>query len=95
MSGETPAPTPTPTPSPAPAPATEQKDWMVALLLSILLGGWGVDRFYLGYVGLGIAKLAVTICTCGIGGLIWWIYDIIQIATMKMVDANGRPLLKK
>jgi len=25
-----------------------QKDWMTALLLSIFLGGLGVDRFYLG-----------------------------------------------
>ena len=88
MSGETPTPAP-------PAPATGQKDWLVALLLSIFLGTWGVDRFYLGYIGLGIAKLVVTFVTCGIGGLIWWIYDIIQIATMKMVDANGQPLYKK
>jgi TM2 domain-containing membrane protein YozV len=89
MSGETPAP------APASGPAPGQKDWMVTLLLSIFLGGWGVDRFYLGYTGLGIAKLAVTICTCGIGGIVWWIYDIVQIATMKMVDATGQPLLKK
>ena len=89
MSGET------PTPAPASGPAPGQKDWLVALLLSILLGGWGVDRFYLGYIGLGFAKIAVTICTCGIGGLIWWIYDIVQIATMKMVDYTGQPLYKK
>lgn len=29
------------------------KDKTTALILSILLGGIGVDRFYLGYTGMG------------------------------------------
>ena len=68
------------------------KDFVTALLLSIFLGWIGVDRFYLGYTGLGIAKLAVSIFTCGIGGVIWGIIDIINIATGKMTDSEGRPL---
>ena len=66
------------------------KDWMTALLLSIFLGGIGVDRFYLGYTGLGILKLL----TCG-GLGIWGLIDIILIATGKMKDAQGNELLKK
>ena len=71
-------------------PQAKGKDWLVALLLSIFLGSLGVDRFYLGYVGLGILKLI----TCG-GGGIWWLIDLILIATDKMTDKNGAPLVRK
>jgi TM2 domain-containing membrane protein YozV len=64
-----------------------KKSLMVALLLSILVGGLGVDRFYLGYIGLGILKL-LTGGGCGI----WWIIDIVLIATKKLPDAQGNPL---
>jgi TM2 domain-containing membrane protein YozV len=67
----------------------EPKSWMVALLLSIFLGSLGVDRFYLGYMGLGVAKLL----TCG-GCGVWGLIDIILIAMDKLPDANGQPLAK-
>lgn len=46
------------------------KDPTTALIISILIGGLGIDRFYIGDTGLGIAKLL----TCG-GLGIWTIID--------------------
>lgn len=85
-----PEPSAAPT-QPQPQPTQQDgKDWLVALLLSLFLGNLGVDRFYMGYIGLGILKL-VTFGACGI----WTIIDFILIATNKLNDAQGRPLVKK
>lgn len=66
-----------------------QKEWLIALLLSWFLGVVGADRFYLGYTGLGIAKLL----TCG-GLGIWALIDFILIALNKVPDSSGQPLKK-
>lgn len=63
------------------------KNKTTALILSILLGEIGVDRFYMGYIGLGILKLIT------VGGFgIWWLIDIIMIATGKLKTKNGEEL---
>ena len=63
------------------------KSYVTALLLSGFLGGFGVDRFYLGYTGLGIAKL-LTFGGCGI----WSLIDFILIAVRNVPDSRGLPL---
>tara|TARA_Y100001935_G_scaffold27680_1_gene21195 strand:- start:1254 stop:1475 length:222 start_codon:yes stop_codon:yes gene_type:complete len=60
-------------------------DWTTLLILSVLLGGLGVDRFFSGHIGLGVLKL-ITIGGCGI----WALIDIIMIATGKFRDGDGR-----
>lgn len=69
--------------------AQSDKQWMVALLLSVFLGSLGIDRFYMGYTGLGILKL-LTGGVCGI----MYIYDLVMIALNKLPDANGNELAK-
>ena len=60
------------------------KSKTTALILSILVGTLGVDRFYLGYTGMGVLKLL----TAGCFGILW-IIDIINIATGKLLPADG------
>jgi len=56
-----------------------------ALILAILLPGF--DRIYLGKIWTGILKIIT-----GSGFGIWWIVDIILIATGKATDKSGAPL---
>ena len=64
-----------------------QKSWHVALLLSFFLGFLGIDRFYIGRTRSAVVKM----CTLGALG-IWWLSDIILIASDYRKDANGQPL---
>ncbi|MCK5282458.1 MAG: TM2 domain-containing protein [Nanoarchaeota archaeon] len=55
--------------------AAKKVNWVLTLIMSILFGYLGVDRFIMGHIGLGILKL-LTVGGCGI----WTIIDIILIA---------------
>lgn len=70
----------------------EQKSRLMAGLLQIFLGSFGVGRFYLGYIGIGIAQIAVTWLTCGIGALWPFIDGIVILSGSVKTDADGRPL---
>ena len=56
------------------------KNKTIALLLSIFLGFYGIDRFYLGDIWIGILKLL----TFGGFGILY-IIDIVKIATRSIV----------
>ena len=69
---------------------TSDKDWTTLLILSILLGGLGVDRFYAGHIGLGVLKL-ITLGGCGI----WSLIDLILVAVGNFKDADGLPIVNQ
>lgn len=71
--------------------ALSDRSKVTAGLLGLFFGSLGVGRFYLGYTGVGVAQIAVTWLTCGIGGL-WPLIDAVMILTGKVPDVQGRPL---
>jgi type II secretory pathway pseudopilin PulG len=67
--------------------AESDKSYIVAWLLSLFLGQLGIDRFYRGYIGLGVAKLLT------LGGLGFWaLIDLCMIAYGKPTDNKNLPL---
>lgn len=61
------------------------KSKTTALVLAVLLGTFGVDRFYLGKIGTGIFKCLT------LGGIGFWsIYDVATIALDNATDKQGR-----
>jgi len=57
----------------------------VALALATVLGLFGAHRFYVGKTGTGVL-MAVTLGGAGI----WWLYDMILVASGSFRDANDR-----
>jgi hypothetical protein len=68
---------------------TSPKSRTVASILGFFLGGLGVDRFYLGNIGLGVAKLLLGWLTFGIWPLIDWIMILAGAAH----DGEGLPVV--
>ena len=80
-----------PPPPPPPVNFSDEspKSRLVALILCLLLGVFGVHRFYVGKVGTGVLQLLT------LGGFgIWVIIDLILIVTGTFRDIDRRPLLR-
>ena len=76
------------------------KDKVVAILLCLFLGGFGVHNFYLGYTGRGIAQLLILIFSIPLAFLfiglltmwipgIWAFIELILLACNRLPDVNG------
>lgn len=66
-----------------------EKSRGIAFVLAIVLGIFGAHRFYVGKIGSGIGMI------CTFGGLgIWYLYDVIMIASGQFKDAEGRRLVR-
>lgn len=59
-------------------PPQGTKSRIAAGVLAILFGAFGVHNFYIGKTGLGIAQLAITICSCGTLAIVSEIWGIVE-----------------
>jgi TM2 domain-containing membrane protein YozV len=75
-------------------PVQENKKIMAGVL-ALLVGGIGVHKFVLGYTKEGIIQIVISICTCGIGGLIPFIEGIIYLTKTEEEFYNTYQVNKK
>jgi hypothetical protein len=69
--------------------STSDKSRGIAFILAIVLGVFGAHRFYVGKTGTGLLML------CTLGGMgIWYLYDVIMVASGSFRDAEGRRVLR-
>lgn len=61
---------------PNPSDANSKK--IAAGICAILLGGFGIHKFILGYTTAGLIMLLSTVLTCGWGGLVMHVIGIIE-----------------
>ena len=77
-------------------PMGDAKSKLLAGLLGVFFGTFGVHNFYLGYKGKAIAQLLIALLTCGFGAsitCIWGLIEGIMILTGNInVDSEGNLL---
>ena len=75
----------------------DAKSRLVAGLLGIFLGCFGVHNFYLGYNGKAIAQLLITVLSCFVLSGISFIWGLIEAILILVgtinTDANGVKLI--
>jgi hypothetical protein len=71
--------------APPPPAGPSERSRGVALLLAVIGGPLALHRFYTGRTGSAVAM----ICTAG-GLAVWWLYDVVMVATGEFRDATGR-----
>ena len=74
-----------------------QKSKLIAGVLGVTLGAFGVHNFYLGKKDIGIIQIVVTVLTCGMGALWGTIEGFMIMAGVesRCRDANGVPLYEE
>ena len=64
---------------------------IIAVLLALFLGQFGVHRFYLGSIGTGVVMLILTFTVVGIIiSLPWAVIDLVRLLIMNDVEFDRR-----
>jgi TM2 domain-containing membrane protein YozV len=82
----------------APAAGSQTRSRLGAGLLGIFLGALGVHRFYLGYTGIGLAQLLLTVLSplsCGVTWLIAAAWGFIEgiLILVGVIDRDAAGVL--
>jgi len=67
-------------------PYIPRRSRLTYILLGVLLGAFGGHNFYAGYIKRGVAQLLLTVLSCFFGGVISWIWAIVEVCTVKQDD---------
>ncbi|MEZ2373136.1 TM2 domain-containing protein [Arthrobacter sp. RCC_34] len=69
------------------ANAVGRKSFLITWVLSLMLGSFGADRFYLGKIGTGFIKLVT------LGGFgVWTLIDLFLVLANEQTDKQGMKL---
>lgn len=63
-----------------------RKKRVVFVLLAVFLGAVGAHNFYAGYTKKAAIQLCITILTCSIGGIVSWIWAVVEACTVDHDD---------
>lgn len=74
-----------------PAPSTiplyiRRRSRLTYILLGVLLGAFGGHNFYAGYTKRAVIQLLLTVLSCFFGGVISWIWAIVEVCTVNEDD---------
>jgi TM2 domain-containing membrane protein YozV len=67
-------------------PYIQRRSRLTYILLGVLLGAFGGHNFYAGYIKRAVAQLLLTVLSCFFGGIISWIWAIVEVCTVKQDD---------
>jgi TM2 domain-containing membrane protein YozV len=67
---------------------TPRRSHLTYILLGVFLGAFGGHNFYAGYTKRGVMQLLLTVLSCFFGGVISWIWAIVEVLTVKQ-DNDG------
>lgn len=67
-------------------------DYITTLLLTLFFGAFGGQYFYTRQYGMAILEIVVCLITCGFGGVIWQIVDIVRVCGGSFLTKEGTVL---
>lgn len=68
------------------SPYIRRRSRLTYILLGVLLGPFGGHNFYAGYIQRAVVQLLITVLSCFFGGIISWIWAIVEVCIVKQDD---------